>query len=77
MKQEYQAFIAKVKAHGGRLLQFPCPCCHKEIETLAPSGRSVWDTLATCPFCEGTFIKVVTATGVQTDTLSGENIWQK
>lgn len=72
LKQEYQAFIAKVRKDGGRLLKFPCPCCQEDIETLAASDGAVWDTLATCPHCEGAFIKVVTATQVETTTLDGE-----
>ncbi|HFU1359334.1 TPA: hypothetical protein ACGQTY_002517 [Citrobacter farmeri] len=72
LKQEYSAFIAKVRKDGGRLLNFPCPCCQEDIETLAAPGEAIWDTLATCPHCEGVFIKVVTATQVETTTLDGE-----
>lgn len=72
LKQEYQAFIAKVRNDGGRLLNFPCPCCQEEIETLAAPDGDVWDTLATCPHCEGVFIKVATSTQVETTTLDGE-----
>lgn len=75
LKQEYQAFIARVRQNGGWLLTFPCPRCGEKVETLAAPDGAVWDTLATCPHCEGTFIKIITATQVTTAIPDGENIW--
>lgn len=72
LKKEYMTFIARVRTDGGRLLKFTCPCCQEEIETLVPSDESVWDSLSTCPYCEGTFFKVATATQVETSIPEGE-----
>ncbi|AUV05506.1 hypothetical protein V8X86_000801 [Escherichia coli] len=77
MKQEYQEFIAKVRKDGGRLLPFPCPLCREKIETLAPPEGDLWDTLATCPHCEGTFFKRATATKVEAISLDEAYQWQK
>lgn len=77
MKQEYLEFIAKVRNDGGKLLQFPCPLCNEEVETLAAPEGALWDTLATCPHCEGTFFKRATATQVESVSLDEAYKWQE
>ena len=59
MKQQYQAFIARVKERGGKVLMFSCPHCHEEIETPAAPLGDVWDSISTCPFCSAMFVKYV------------------
>lgn len=77
MKQEYQEFIEKVRKDGGKLLPLSCPLCREIIETLAPPEGALWDTLATCPRCEGTFFKRVTTTQVEAISLDEVYQWQK
>ncbi|OVZ94895.1 hypothetical protein CBW58_02140 [Yersinia frederiksenii] len=64
MKQQYQAFIARVKERGRKVLKFSCPHCHEEIETPAAPQGDVWDSISTCPFCEGMFVKYVNHSSV-------------
>ena len=72
IKQEYKQFILVVKKDGGILLKFQCPYCQEEIETLVAPGKAVRDSLTTCPYCQGTFMKIATATRVATAIPGGE-----
>ncbi len=58
--EDYQNFITKAKVAGGRTAEIACPECHREYDVLAPQPGDVWDTLSECPFCNKTYIKIVT-----------------
>jgi hypothetical protein len=47
-----------------------------KIETLAPPEGDLWDTLATCPHCEGTFSSVL-HNRVEAISLDEAYQWQK
>lgn len=72
MKQQYQAFIARVKERGGKVLMFSCPHCHEDIETLAAPPGEVWDSITTCPFCDAMFVKYATHHSVTTVAMPQE-----
>lgn len=58
-------FLARWKAHGRPTQAFRTPCCNERLETTAPDDRrEKWDSLTTCPYCGGMFMKVVTANSV-------------
>lgn len=61
LKQKHEAFITKIKADGGKTLEFKAPCCGAEIEDRAAPKGETWDTLTTCPHCGELFIKVTTS----------------
>ncbi|HCG2926643.1 TPA: hypothetical protein ACNFPO_004438 [Citrobacter freundii] len=77
MKQQYQAFIARIKERGGKLIMFSCPLCHGEIETPAAPLGDVWDSISTCPHCTGMFVKYVCHINVTTKPMPQEESWQK
>lgn len=56
----HRAYIAKIKAKGGRTLTFTTPCCAQKLEDSAPNDVGTWSTLAQCPLCESLFFKVTT-----------------
>lgn len=63
--EHYQAWLALVIAKKARLATFDCPHCGKTLKTPKPSpsyGRP-YDSLCTCPFCDGMFFKVVYSDG--------------
>lgn len=62
LKEKHDQFIQRVKAYGGHILPLTCPHCKQSHDVIAPEGSEAWDTLATCPDCEKTFIKIVTRT---------------
>ncbi|SEL25484.1 hypothetical protein SAMN04487787_108134 [Kosakonia sacchari] len=72
LKQEYQAFIARVKERGGQVLMFSCPRCHEKIDTPAAPLGDVWDSISTCPFCSAMFVKYVTHNSVTTAAMPQE-----
>lgn len=72
MKQQYQAFIARVKERGGKVLMFSCPHCHEGIETPAPPQGDVWDSISTCPYCAAMFVKYVTHNSITTAAMPQE-----
>lgn len=41
------------------LAYYDCPHCSANIATLIPPNGDVWDTFATCPYCDGMYLKVV------------------
>ena len=68
----HQDFIARCKAKGLKFTSYRCPKkrCGFVIETrVAPKGE-VWDTLATCPKCGDTHMKVTTGNEVAAGRLS-------
>lgn len=73
MRQQYQAFISRVKERGGKVLMFSCPHCHEEIETPAAPLGHVWDSISTCPFCSGMFVKFATHSSVSTKQMPKED----
>lgn len=71
LKQKHEEFIARVKANGGKTVQYAAPCCGGMVEDrLAPEGET-WDTLTTCPHCEKTFFKVTTSSKVTGELVDG------
>lgn len=65
----YTSFIERAKAGHTTLVQFSCPSCKQDIETIpAPEGE-VWDSLSTCPHCETLFMKVISGFSVEATLL--------
>lgn len=64
LKEQHEAHIAGVIASGGRVLEYTTPCCGKPLTTQAPIRGETWDSLTACPYCDGLFMKVVTAESV-------------
>lgn len=62
-KQEYDAYIARLKNKGVKLVAYPCPACREKIETLVPPKGRKHDSLVQCPHCEEMHFKVVGAGG--------------
>ncbi|MBX9868181.1 MAG: hypothetical protein K2X63_00140 [Burkholderiaceae bacterium] len=62
LKQQHEAFIARIKATGAKTLTYTAPCCGKSIEDRAAPKGDVWDTLAMCPHCGEKYMKVSTST---------------
>lgn len=55
LKQRYSEYKDRLRASGVKLVSFDCPCCSEIIDTKpAPKGET-WDTMATCPHCEGMY----------------------
>jgi hypothetical protein len=64
--KEHLAYMARVRAHGGRILAYRPPCCNTETETKAPvDDDDVWDSLTTCPHCGALGMKIVTRNTVE------------
>lgn len=79
LKEKYIRWVNGLKAKKVVLVTFPCPHCGGEIETLPASGREVWESLTSCPFCESVFMKLVSGKRVitgrffaETDMATGE-----
>jgi ssDNA-binding Zn-finger/Zn-ribbon topoisomerase 1 len=57
LKQQYENYIARLRARGDEITNYECPDCGGVIDTkAAPEGES-WDTLSTCPHCEALHMK--------------------
>ncbi|EPE3083914.1 hypothetical protein Q4R26_09330 [Morganella morganii] len=66
LKEKYIRWVNRLKEQKVVLVSFTCPHCGAGIETLPASGREVWDSLASCPFCESVFMKLVSGKRVIT-----------
>ena len=58
LQQKYQEYIDKLEARGMAVAIYACPDCKEEIKTQAAPADEYWDTLATCPHCEGMHLKI-------------------
>jgi predicted RNA-binding Zn-ribbon protein involved in translation (DUF1610 family) len=56
-KEEYEAYIAKVRARGVAITEYSCPNCGEEIMTRAAAPGETWDTLSSCPHCDELHMK--------------------
>ncbi len=65
MRLEHEAWIANWKASGRNARGYSAPCCHRRIETAAPSNGETWDSFVTCPHCGSLHFKFVTAKSVR------------
>ena len=64
MLQRHQCWIEKYKQSGRSVASYRCPECSNEIETPKPPPGDVYDSAATCPYCDCLYFKVVHSTGV-------------
>jgi hypothetical protein len=69
--QEHRQYIAACKVRGEKTLTYIPPCCGQSIEDRAANEGETWDTLATCPHCEGLFFKVATAKQIVAHPVDG------
>ncbi|SMG60811.1 hypothetical protein SAMN03159353_103932 [Cedecea sp. NFIX57] len=69
-ERRYLDFIARAKSNGAAMLSFHCPHCNSEILTPAAPVGDAWNSMSTCPYCEGLFMKVTTNHCVKTGVLS-------
>lgn len=60
LKQQHDAYNAKLRANGITLLSYRVPCCKATLESRAANPGETWDTLATCPECGALYIKIST-----------------
>jgi hypothetical protein len=59
----YEDWVRHQKDHGRSLAEFPCPeCLHPLFTRLPPPGES-FSSLASCPYCNDVFFKVVNPNG--------------
>ena len=58
LKQQLDAYNARLKQHGHTLITLECPHCQCLIETQAAPAGEKWDSLATCPSCERIYMKL-------------------
>lgn len=60
LRDRYQAYFARVRDSGARILSYACPGCQASIDTVAPTDvDECWDTATLCPFCEYMHFKIV------------------
>lgn len=63
----YDKYIAELEASGQPLKIYGCPRCGFKLKTTAPiNSRDMWDSICTCPACNGVYKKWVTAGNVVT-----------
>ncbi|CNI27128.1 hypothetical protein N0H69_12470 [Yersinia alsatica] len=55
---DHNKYVAQAKAKGVNFITLSCPICNKEIETRRGIDNTVWDSLATCPYCESIYLKI-------------------
>ncbi|WP_071598885.1 hypothetical protein [Erwinia tracheiphila] len=79
IKEKYSAFIERVKNNNVPILAFCCPHCKSAILTLAPPACETWDSMSTCPYCDGIFMKITTHTAVNIGVpeASGNIVWSE
>jgi uncharacterized Zn finger protein (UPF0148 family) len=69
LKQQYEDYIARLRTRGDDITNYECPDCGAVIDTkAAPEGES-WDTLSTCPHCEGLHMKFTTGNSAHGEAL--------
>ena len=55
----YELWLAAVRRSGEPRVSFNCPSCSHQLVTLKPAAGVAWDSFSTCPYCGGTFFKVI------------------
>ena len=66
IRRRYEEYIAAHKASGGVTQVYRCPFCAKRIETASPATKhDMWDTMTSCPWCDGLHYKRVYFTHVE------------
>lgn len=63
---KHNDYIERLRKAGARILQYSAPCCGMVVETHVPSDEQVWDSLTSCPQCDGMYMKVSRCDGVTT-----------
>jgi DNA-directed RNA polymerase subunit RPC12/RpoP len=66
-------YEAKKKGAMRKLAVYKCPKCEHELKCPKPARGDVFDTLATCPYCEAGFWRVTFANGQVTATLDEDS----
>lgn len=61
LKQQYTAYIARLKKRGDKLASYRCPHCREQIEAPAPPRGQKWDSMVECPHCGNLHFKIVSA----------------
>lgn len=56
--ESLNTYIANARRTGARIFAYTTPCCGKELHTTVPKDSQVWDSLTSCPYCHGLFMKV-------------------
>lgn len=60
----HQAWLQHYQQRGGATVAVACPHCGQDHETARPTDTAdLWDSLVSCPHCDGTFFKQVTTFG--------------
>lgn len=60
---KYELWLAAARRNGTKLAPFDCPKCGTVLHTPTPKAGDVWDSTATCPYCDVVFMKVIGTTG--------------
>lgn len=69
LKERHEDYIARLRARGDEITNYECPDCGGVIDTMAaPEGES-WDTLSTCPHCEGLHMKFTNGSSADGEAL--------
>lgn len=55
---DHRKYVVQAKAKGTKFITVNCPTCNKGIETRRGIDNTVWDSLATCPYCESIYLKI-------------------
>ncbi|MFI8609485.1 hypothetical protein ACIGFL_14360 [Pseudomonas sp. NPDC077649] len=55
--QAYQDYITRETSFGVKHLDYFCPHCRFELKTRQPADGEAWDSLSTCPSCDGLFYR--------------------
>lgn len=66
LQNAYHAYNDRLRSEGKKLLGYKCPHCEAELETQRATRGDTWDTLATCPFCGGLYMRWTTHYSVRT-----------
>lgn len=57
---QYAAWLAQALANKAPVMFYDCPHCTASTAALTPPVGEVYNSFATCPYCEGMYFKVVT-----------------
>lgn len=61
---KYHHWMRRLAVDQVPTIAYPCPCCKEELLALQPpEGEEDWDSLVTCPYCEGIHYRVAQDTG--------------
>jgi Zn finger protein HypA/HybF involved in hydrogenase expression len=70
LKQDYEDYFARLRQRGEPITEYRCPDCDQPIMTRAAPYGEVWDTLATCPHCEGLHMKITSGANARAEQVS-------